>query len=328
MTHPRYHKTAARAGLEFRSLSERQRARHHEALRLSEVHAVEQGEGIRCAVIDTGIDQEHEEFAGASIEAVDCTRSKYGPEDRDGHGTHCMGLLGGRTLGAAPKCELIAIKGLGDDGYGEIDDLCDAIDKALDLEADVISASWGCYQSDRKLLRWVRRARQAGALFLAAAGNDGVPKLDYPARWRETFGVGGVGFDRSLAWFSNYGPDLDCVVYAVEIYSAQAGGGYVTTDGTSMACPIAAGIAALRLAMWRKEHGDEAVPSMEIIREHVLEHSIDLGEPGWDEKYAGGLIDPVDLCDVEPTPIPVPDQYIVHQPSRLGDAFSVEVLKG
>ncbi|MBI3463995.1 MAG: S8 family serine peptidase, partial [Planctomycetes bacterium] len=83
------------------------------------------GQGIKVAVLDTGVDLDHPDLAAAIDEARDFTDSPSGPRDRNGHGTHVAGTIAARrneagVVGVAPECHLLIGKVLGDDGSGAL----------------------------------------------------------------------------------------------------------------------------------------------------------------------------------------------------------------
>lgn len=87
-----------------------------------------EGEGVRVAVLDTGVDESHVDLVGAIEQMKDFSGSRMGPSDRAGHGTHTAGTIGARrndtgVAGVAPRCRLLIGKVLGDDGSGTSDDV-------------------------------------------------------------------------------------------------------------------------------------------------------------------------------------------------------------
>src|SRR6185437_4984179 len=102
------------------------------------------GKSVKVAVLDTGIDEAHPDLKDAFDDARDFTRSRFGPIDRHGHGTHTAGTIGARqndigVVGVAPDCRLLIGKVLGDDGSGSSATVAAGIDWACDSGADVIS---------------------------------------------------------------------------------------------------------------------------------------------------------------------------------------------
>ncbi|MDX6231692.1 MAG: hypothetical protein QOH68_651 [Nocardioidaceae bacterium] len=249
------------------------------------------GAGIKVAVLDTGIDADHEVFAGATVTQMDFTGS--GDGDMHGHGTHCAGTIAGRDvngfrIGVAPGVpEILAGKVLGESG-GSTETLLKAMQWALDSGANVISMSLGIdfpgqvqrsvdefgmniqQATSRALEDYRRNLALFGALanflrlqslngqpvvVVAATGNESeraaakayTVAISPPAASDGFIGVGAIGQrpdgNFEIAPFSNTGAAV--VGPGVDVLSAKPGGGYQTMNGTSMATPHAAGVAAL-----------------------------------------------------------------------------------
>ena len=151
--------------------------------------SVSTGAGATVAVIDSGVQADHPDLAGRIGPSYDVVQRDATPQDGDGHGTHVMGVVGAATgngvgvESVAPGATLMAVRVLGDDGGGSIDDVARGIDWAREHGADVINLSLG---SEVPLLGAgggdsfdgaIRRAIAAGIVVVAAAGNNGVPVL-------------------------------------------------------------------------------------------------------------------------------------------------------
>lgn len=213
------------------------------------------GDGITVAVLDTGVDSAHPDLAGAIADSKDFTRSFYGPEDRQGHGTWCVGHIAARLdlkgmAGIAPECKILSGKVLGDNGSGSENSILAGFKWAMDSGADIISMSLGGSSLSKRfgdmILEFVQ---QPGKYVIAAAGNSGpgTPVL-YPAAWPTTICVAAMDQDGKLTNFSSRGPEVDIVAPGYEMVSLAPGGRYATMSGTSMATPHVAGVVALMLA--------------------------------------------------------------------------------
>ena len=137
-----------------------------------------QGEGVRVALLDTGVDESHPDLEGAIDDARDFTHSRGGPADYNGHGTHVAGIVAARqnnrgVVGVAPRSRLLIGKVLGDDGGGSSAAVAAGVDWACDQNASVISMSLGSSEPDPRLLAVIRRATSKGVFIIAAAGNAG-----------------------------------------------------------------------------------------------------------------------------------------------------------
>lgn len=178
------------------------------------------------------------------------------PMDDQGHGTHCSGTIGAAgndkygIVGVAWKTKIMALKFLGSDGSGSLEGALQAIDYAIKNGAKVLSNSWsgGDYSENLKLA--IERSNQAGAIFVAAAGNDAANNDKderYPANYDvpNLLAVAAIDNKGKLASFSNYGKNkVHIGAPGVNIYSTVLKG-YDSWSGTSMATPHVSGAAVL-----------------------------------------------------------------------------------
>ena len=240
--------------------------------------AIEDGEtgaGVSVAVIDTGIDADHETLASnlgegyATDDAACTTGCGGGPfgggndiedclepwDDDNDHGTHCAGTVGAAddgvgVLGVAPDVTLHAVKVLDCSGSGAFDDIAEGIVWSADQGHDVQSMSLGADTGSDVVKDAVEYADDAGVVMVAAAGNSG-PCTDcvgYPAAYDEVIAVSATDEDDELADFSSTGPEVDLAAPGVDVLSTVPRDDYASFSGTSMACPHVAGAAATLLA--------------------------------------------------------------------------------
>jgi subtilisin len=261
------------------------------------------GAGVRVAVIDTGIDNDHPDL---SVKGGASFVPGVGPwNDDQGHGTHCAGIVGARNnrlgvVGVAPGCELYAVKVLNRRGSGQLSWILAGMGWAAENKMNVASMSLGSNVDDPDvdcLIAYQRAARElhdVGCIVVAASGNNGResnPWVGQPARCPAYMAVAAVDSDRNLADFSSRGPSSLCAECGVEISapgvsvrSTTVGGGYGEKSGTSMACPHVAGAAALLL-----EQHPTWTPAR--VRERLTSTAQDLGAPGADPGTGAGLLD-------------------------------------
>jgi streptogramin lyase len=237
------------------------------------------GDGMRVAVLDTGIDYTHPDMGGGGfpndkvIGGYNFVNPGDPPFDDHGHGTHAAGIIAadGVLLGVAPDAQLLAYKVLDEYGSGEGSDIIAALEMAVDPDGDpltddgahVINLSFGGPGSPfDPVSQAVDAAVEAGAVVAAAAGNsgrDGWQTVESPGTAAQAITVGAVDGEDAQAEFSSLGPvpqnwtiKPDLLAPGVEISSTvPASGpisdptGYLPLDGTSMATPHVAGAAAL-----------------------------------------------------------------------------------
>lgn len=235
------------------------------------------GKGVKVAVLDTGFDFGHPDFAGRTIHR----RSFVGRQafDKDGHGTHCAGIAaGGRAsakvgskagakagvrYGVAPGSRLYIGKILDDNGEGSDGLALAGIEWALEKGCKVISMSFGAEAEEvySAIFESVAQTVLAqGALLIGATGNESkrgrMAPVNHPANCPSVLAVGALTAGMKVAEFSCGGVagfgrggvgvgQVDLAAPGDEILSAKLGGGTTLDSGTSMAAPFVAGVAAL-----------------------------------------------------------------------------------
>ncbi|SHI14299.1 S8 family serine peptidase [Pollutimonas bauzanensis] len=225
------------------------------------------GKGIRLAVLDTGLDLEHPDFAGRGIVSRSFVEGQA-VQDGNGHGTHCAGIAGGPAApgrppryGVAGEAELYIGKVLGDEGGGADGGVLDGINWAVENQCQIVSMSLGSALQDgqgysRIFEEVARRALAAGTVIIAAAGNDSrrpefIAPVSHPANCPSILAVAAVDQDLQIAPFSSGGlvedgGQVDVAAPGVAVTSSwPAPQMYNTISGTSMATPFVSGIAAL-----------------------------------------------------------------------------------
>ena len=251
-----------------------------------------QGDGIKVAVIDTGIDYTHPDLAVAGgYSAVDYTASYY---DDNGHGTHVAGTIAAvhndvGVLGVAPAVSLYAVKALDSQGSGYVSDIVEAIDWCIANGVKVINLSLGSPYDSYTLHEACDRAYAAGILIVAAAGNSGstdttVDNVEYPARYSSVMAVAATNSSDQRAAFSSTGSEVEIAAPGYNILSTLPGGNYGSYSGTSMAAPHVTGTAALVWAV-------NPTFSNADVRQKIDASAIDLGAAGRDNQFGYGLVD-------------------------------------
>ena len=280
----------------------------HELMNVPYMWRDTEGVGAKTCVIDTGV-PEHVDLAVVDGDSV---IPGY-REDLNGHATHCGGIISAiahndlGVAGVAPDNDDYYIAALGRDGGGSITGIATAIMRAVDnFGVDVISMSLGVpdgYAIFSNLEAACDYAVSQGVTVVCAAGNEN-SGVGQPAIYDSVIAVAAIDSDQDRAWFSNQGPELDFAAPGVDVYSTYLNNRYAKLSGTSMACPMIAGVAALIIAKHRAE-GTELSPAE--VREHIGKIAFDIGGDGLDHSYGNGM--PVfgkDPGSALPPPVPPP----------------------
>lgn len=217
-----------------------------------------QGEGVVVAVIDTGVDFNHEDLKPNMIEGYNFVEPKEKPMDVAGHGTHVSSTIAGINnglgmVGVAPKTKIMPVKALGDDGSGTIQDISKAIKWAADQKVDFITMSLGSPGTSSLLEKSIKYAAEKGVIIFCAAGNSG-PEVDvmYPAKYDECIAIGAIDSRLQRTSFSCSGESLDFLAPGQDILGCVPDNRYAVMSGTSMSNPFAVGCASLLLSYLRK----------------------------------------------------------------------------
>lgn len=220
------------------------------------------GSGVTVAVLDTGVDASHGEFAGNAIDMVTfdvdswATKTNSTSIDTDGHGTHVAGLIAGRNVGVAPSATIIN-GAMMPNGSGSLSDCILALEWAASRpEIAIVNMSAGIPGYVEGMEEVVEDLLGLGVLPVVATGNEGRDRTRSPGNYSPVLSVGACNRHGAVASFSGSGaytvghhthrvPDL--VAPGEGVTSAVPRGDYESWNGTSMAAPIVSGVAALIL---------------------------------------------------------------------------------
>lgn len=218
--------------------------------------------GVIVAVLDTGVDASNPEFAGRMVPGYnaltgqeDAGTAFAATSDGAGHGTHVAGTIaaaannGAGIAGIAPSVTIMPIKVLGDDGEGDFGAMLDGMDWALDHGARILTMSLGGSLEPAAIAyiqNFIDGAHAAGAVLVAASGNDGATLNQYPCNFTYVICVGSTTTDgTAVSTFSTRTSALALVAPGERIASTLPGGDYGYGSGTSMATPHVTGAVAL-----------------------------------------------------------------------------------
>ncbi len=266
---------------------------------------------IIVSVIDEGVDLSHPEFSGRLLPGYDFYDNDPdpSPEGDGAHGTACAGIVGAASdgvgvVGVTWNVTILPVRVLGPGG-GSNTQVSNGITFSADEGADVLSMSLGGTSYSSTMEAAVDYAFATDAIILSAAGNDNVNNSTtphYPAEYANSISVGALSpcndrkspstCDGESWWGSNYGGSLDFMAPGVRIFTTDISGsaGYSSTNytstfnGTSSACPSAAGVAALI----RSENPGLSNQQVWDIMQNTC---VDLESPGYDTETGYGRLD-------------------------------------
>lgn len=279
------------------------------------------GAGVKVAVLDTGIDTDHEDLVGNIKGGISFIPDNPSYEDARGHGTHCAGIIaaldnGIGVLGTAPEASIYAVKVLNDEGYGEWSWVASGLDWAINNGINIVSMSFGGTDTSTLVETMCQAAYDSGILLIASAGNSGNiygtgDSVAYPAKYDSVIAISAIYNDKLRANYSSTGPKVELTAPGTSVLSTVPGGLYAVKSGTSMAGPHAAGVAAILKAQYPTLTNKE----LRIVLGKTAE---DLGSIGRDEWYGHGLVmanililpslDPIPT--LAPTPVVAQNTYI------------------
>ena len=281
------------------------------------------GDGVKVAVLDSGVNFNHFDLSdnfdfSANELGYDFVSDDFFPEDVYGHGTHVAGTLAAASngfgiVGVAPDVQMIDLRVLDENGFGTASRIIEALQWIQNYNAAhpdspirITNNSYGTGSNSSQLGAAFDALASSGVLHIGAAGNEGSAagngnNVGYPARYDSVVAVAAVDRNNLRASFSSTGSDVEIAAPGVSVlstwkdgvnllgpqpfsFAGYAGEYFIEANGTSMAAPHVAGVAALLMA---------ADPSYtaEAVRNKMNGTALDLGEIGKDKLYGYGLVD-------------------------------------
>ncbi len=294
---------------------------HLDAINVPEAWMHTRGRGAVVAVIDTGVAYKDLRWKNIDAKAVpdlagiefvhgETFVSNAMPEGLDdhAHGTHVTGTIAQATdnglgvSGIAHKAKIMPLKVLAGDGRGSVAGISNAIRYAADHDADVINMSLGGPLPSRVMAKAIEYAHGKGVTVVCAAGNEKRSRISYPAAYEGSVAVAATDYEGKRSFYSNWGKQLDVSAPGGDTRSDKNGDGhpdgvlqntiriqdpahndYLWFQGTSMASPHAAGVAALIVSQ-----GVTNPVEVERIMKETARHP---NNKKWDKEYGAGIID-------------------------------------
>ncbi|WP_156726832.1 type VII secretion-associated serine protease mycosin [Streptomyces apocyni] len=297
---------------------------------LDELWQQSTGEGVRVAVIDTGVDVKNPQLkkavdtkSGINLIPKDIKddngdkieRGKEnGTTDTVGHGTKVAGIIAARPakgtgfVGLAPDATIIPIQQNDADGHGTAETLAKAIRHAIANGADVVNISQDTANAVKpapELEQAVNDALAQDIVVVASAGNDGLGgnvKETYPASFKGVLAVASSDRNNERAAFSQSGDFVGIAAPGVDMISTVPGGGHCADNGTSFSAPYVAGLAALIKA----KH--DGWTQQQIVAQ--IQQTAERSTSGRDRLVGWGVVDPVRALTEDDHPI---EQPVAHE---------------
>ncbi|MGI8587018.1 MAG: S8 family serine peptidase [Chloroflexia bacterium] len=276
---------------------------------------------VTVAVLDTGLDLGHPEFAARTVEGANFVNPGSPPQDDNGHGTHISGIIAAAAnngiggVGLAWQAQVMPIKVADSAGNLTSEAWLNGLAWAVQHGAQVVNMSFGGSSTSATEQAAIDDAWNRGAVIVASAGNsgDGANQVEYPASYNNVVSVAATGNDNSHAYYSEhnsyvtlaapggdarFGNDPDGR-FIVSTWPRGLGSayqsGYEREIGTSQAAPFVSGLAALMLSTSAAWTNRTLVARMETT-------ATDLGPPGRDDSFGFGLINAVAAVGNPPGP--------------------------
>lgn len=282
---------------------------------------------ITVAILDTGVRMTHQDLSPNLIIPTDIcnfVNNNKNPSDDEGHGTHVAGIISAVSnnstgvAGIAWNVKILPVKVLNFKGNGTLAQMIAGINYAVAKGAKVINLSLGGdtpASIPTDFIHAIDNATAHNATIIAAAGNEGLNQVNFPANYPGIIAVAALDPDGQLASYSNYGPQImvcapggagDPINTTQTIISTyyNADNSYAYMVGTSMAAPHVSGLVALFYSQ---------IPGITPaeIKRRLQSFAIDKGVPGLDNYYGYGIPNAYAALFNQPTQLPEVQVHIV-----------------
>jgi len=259
---------------------------------------------VVVAVVDSGIEHAHPEFAGRIVAGYDFVNDDADPEDDRGHGTKVSGFIAANAdnalllAGVDQNAKIMPLKTLDDEGKGSSSDGAAAVVFATDAGADVVNLSLSAENlncSSGIYSTAFQYARDAGVIVVVAAGNKGpgTAEIRSPGCLPQAISVSGTDRWDEPYDNSSTGSTVDISAPGEQVIRLEPGDftdtGWDISKGTSYSAPQVAGVVALMRAIDPELKPDEAAHYLYTSADDQVGPS-DLDLPGWDEQYGWGRL--------------------------------------
>ena len=269
--------------------------------------SAEEGADVTVAVIDSGINRDHEVFAGRDVkQGYNIANGNTDTSDDVSHGTAVAGIIAEST---GSNISILPVKIVGDDSSLSSLNVIYGAKYAVEQGADILNFSLGGYLTEQEydnLSTLLSEAVTDDTILVCASGNETVDMDEsntyvFPSEYPDAFCVGAFGKQGNISSFSNYGSAVDFAAPGERISAADNSSNdeYTSVKGTSFSAPFISAAAALIKAR-------DTDAGREDVRRSLEEISVDMGETGKDPYFGSGCPvfiheDPVDPDPTDPT---------------------------
>ncbi len=305
-------------------------------MRVRDAWAFTTGGGGTVAVLDTGIDFGHADFAGRILPGHDFVNNDDNAVDDNGHGTWVSGIIAANAndgigiAGVSWQDRILPVKIMNAAGTGDTSDLTSGIVWAADHGATIINMSVGGFPYSQYVHDAIRYAWSRDVVLIGAAGNSAVDGPFFPASYPEVISVSATQVDDEFSNWSNYGADVDvsapgasvlttnCPVCKPIEQDISGDHGYTYISGTSFAAPNVAGVVALIRARY------PSMPNAWVV-DRLKSTVDDLGYGGWDRRYGHGRVNALRAVGGSPAAISLGGGDNLEYDNTLAEATLVPV---
>ncbi|MGZ5001823.1 MAG: S8 family serine peptidase [Chthoniobacterales bacterium] len=249
---------------------------------------------VIVAVLDSGVDASLSEFSGRLLPGHDYANNDNDPADDYGHGTEVISVLAANAnnnqfiAGMDWQCRILPEKILDANNFGLYSWWAQATYDATDAGAKVINLSAGGTADSQALTDAINYAISKNAIFITITHNQGTNAITFPGRLTQCITVGGTEHDDTRASFSNYGPAIDLVAPARDIYVMYNDGTLRVDFGTSFSAPLVAGVASIVASL---KPGITQRQMEQLLCASAQDQVGDATDtPGWDQYYGFGRL--------------------------------------
>lgn len=220
--------------------------------------SLEHNEKVKIAIIDSGINKEHEDLQHINFTEFNVLDKETAIIDEFGHGTAIAGIIAAENnefgvIGLSRNVEIYDVKILNENGKGKVEHLIEAIHWCIEQNVEIINLSFGFQTESKPLKAAINRAISEGIIIVASIGNTFGMRGNYPAIYEEVISITSVDEDLNRSNFASK-HDIDYAMPGENIYTTNKDGGYSYFDGTSFATAHATGVISILLDYYKQEH--------------------------------------------------------------------------